>query len=285
MDRTLLIAGSVTLDSFGEHTDLIGGHGAYAAIAAAGCVPTQLWARIGSDFGPQRRDLLDKRRIDTAGLIEHGSCNRWDGKNLAENGPILPEETPCDPAKLGGTLATGLPRHEMKRALDAFRALPGHDKRLSFVAPSRNASRDELFELASRADVFIAKKSVILKTLKISDPVQASAQFIEAGATVVILTCGAAGGLLRYKNKCATIPTLPSEEVDVSGAGSTFAGTLAGCVLEHGKIDFRGLKRSCAIAASIASLAVKAYGPKRVISLKRPEYQETFNRMRRNNKY
>ncbi len=69
----LLVVGSIALDSVetphGVVHDALGGSATYFSYAASYFTPVRLVGVVGEDFPPAHREMLQKRGIDTEGLI------------------------------------------------------------------------------------------------------------------------------------------------------------------------------------------------------------------------
>lgn len=282
---TLLLAGPVVLDVLDHGSPLLSGDGALAAMAAAALVPTQLWARAGTDLPQAAWEVLRRRRVDSSGLITDGLCHRRELATAAlqRHGSDLPDEEPGDPEELACCAAVGLQSGELRRALDCFRALPRADHRLHCIGLI--GDDPHLVEAcAGRADLLVLSARQACAGTGSADPLVAAGRLIGAGCTAVALTAGPFGGLLRYKNKCTTWPADPITPKDDHGALAVFTGCLVGALCEHGQIDWRVLKRACWTASAVAAASLREYGPRRLLQYDRSGYQELFNRLRRNGK-
>ncbi|MFW5845593.1 MAG: hypothetical protein ACOCXJ_05140 [Planctomycetota bacterium] len=279
----LLIAGPAGLDDCDNGQRLIAGAGASAAIAAAPFAPTQLWARVGPDYPEQCRQLLDERRIDHSGLIAEGaatSSRQLRDGTVQHQGPDLPQAEPHDPALLGGCAVIGLPAQEAERAVRVLQALPGERWLLAAVAAAA-CQREHLLRMAAASDVLIAPTDAAGAALGSDDALATAKILQEAGARCIALSAGPLGGLLLYKQKACTWPADPTTPKPGAAPGAVFAGALAGFLCEHGKIDFRGLKRGLQLASAITGASLGGIGSKRLLNLDRGAYQELFNRLRR----
>lgn len=283
----LLVAGPLVLDDLPQGTEIIGGGGAYAAIAAAPIAPVQLWARAGADLGSQRRGILAEHRIDLAGLGLEGASPRWSPAGFIAGGPLLPDATPTSAEDLGAVLLVHLPPDEQARALEAVRALPGSETRPLLIAP-RPASADaaSLRSASAAADVLVIPSATALRAFpEAVDALTAAELLRAAGAKCVALTNGVFGGLLLYQQKATTWPALPVATVDPTGTGAAFAGALAASCASHRVADFRTLKRGCAQASAVAGLCAAGVGPKKLLAADERVYLDRFNRLRRTAKF
>ena len=284
--EALLVAGPCHLDTLAGQQGLIGGAGAYAAIAAAALAPCQLWSRCGTDFPQACLQLLEKRRIDIAGCISDGPSNQFQDGKLELHGQVLPEESPTDASLLAATLSIDLPIKEAQRAWDDFSKLKGHQQRLHITAPSHQClDRDSLTAWAAHSDILIMHCAQAQSLMGIDEPLALAQAIQELGATTVILLSGNLGGLLTYKNMQSGFLAIPRIAKEPTGSLSSFAGVLAASICKHGKVDFRGLKRACATASAVAGTCQQGIGPKKLLDLGREDYVQLYNKLRRSSKF
>jgi sugar/nucleoside kinase (ribokinase family) len=276
---SLLIAGPLALDDLPQGKGLLGGAGGYSAMAGAPLANTQLWSRGGSGITPQVRGILERRGIDLAGVSWDGETHQ--GQRLI--GPVLSEVEPTDAGDLGAVLLIGIPPDEWRRATRAVRALPGGDSRTVVSAPRPDDLDDQRFrsEVCADADVLILPSTRAMAMTATEDVFAAGRALGALGAKCVVLTAGPLGGLIVYRQKATTYPSLPIETVDGTGVGASFAGALAAWLTGAGKDDFRAIKRGCAVASGVAGICAQGIGPKKLLAADRKEYLERFNRLRR----
>src|SRR5436190_24259818 len=82
---SLLVVGSIGLDTVKtpveEHTDLLGGSAAYAAVGASFFTPVNLVGIVGSDFPETEFEFWKSRNIDASGVRRvTGKTFRWSGE-------------------------------------------------------------------------------------------------------------------------------------------------------------------------------------------------------------
>ena len=284
---TLLIAGPLALDDHPQQAGLLGGVGAYAAIAATPLAPTQLWCRAGTDLPPQVKGLLETRHIDLSGVDWVGPTPRGTATGFISGGSVLPVIEPTSADNLGGVLLIGLPPEETRRALRVVGKLPGAETRPLIVSPRPGDLADATFrkELMAVTEVLVLTAAKAKELSKTTDPL-AAAQFFQAdGAKVVVLTAGQFGGLIAYRAKTTTYPAIPVEVVDRAGVSAAFPGALAAWIAGSGRCDFATVKRGCAMASAVGSICAQGIGPKKLLSADRAQYMDRFNRLRRDQKY
>lgn len=283
MPDALLVAGPVGLSADPDQPQLLAGAGFLAAATAAALSPVQLWARAGSDFGHQQREALTRRRVDAAGVGDEGPTPRLPG---AIQGSALPEVEPVDASQLGAVLLIDLAEADLERALGAVASLPDAGSRPVLIAPPADASGEHLRRCAGAAAVLIAGAGQVAAALGEPDPVTCGRHLVDAGATTVLLTHGAFGGLSCYKQKIVSWPSLPRAETGEPGAArAVFAGVIGAEVAHLGRVDYKNLKRWLAMASAVASEGARRASPKHLMGMSRGDCQDLFLRLRRNAKY
>jgi sugar/nucleoside kinase (ribokinase family) len=284
----LLVAGPLALDDLPGGNGMIGGAGAYAAMAAAPLATTQLWARAGADLTPTLLGILERRKIDLAGVGHEGVTPRFRNGVFESFGSCLPEVTPINASNVGAIAVVGLPPADGRRALAVAASLSGAGERILLIAPRPDHCETDpayLKECASAATILIIPLQAALSLTAKSNPLAAAKSLQDHGAKAVVLTAGMLGGLLVYKNIQTTYPAIPVEMVEPTGVGATFVGVLAGWCADEGKSDYNSLKRGVAIASAIAGMCGLGVGPKKLLGCGHREYFERFNTLRRVEKY
>jgi hypothetical protein len=82
---SVLVVGSIAIDTVKtpveEHSELLGGSAAYAALAASFFSPVRLVGVVGDDFPNSEFDFWQARKIDTQGVQRaNGKTFRWSGE-------------------------------------------------------------------------------------------------------------------------------------------------------------------------------------------------------------
>lgn len=262
---TLLIAGPSRLEDHGGRQGLLGGAGIYAALAAAPLLLTQLWSQGGPEFNERLLGYLHARRVDLAGFVTEPGTS------------LLPAAEPVSAEGLGAVLAACLPIAELERCHRVTQGLGG--PLLLVLAPSE-AGRSELLAAAAHADLLIAGCAQATTALG-GDPMRSAQTLQEAGARTVALCAGPLGGLLAYKQKACTWPSMPVPDEPHPGRRAIFAGVLAGQLARHGHLDFRHLKRFAATAGAVAAAYARGPGPLKLMDAGAEDYHGAWLRLRR----
>ncbi|TVR12578.1 MAG: hypothetical protein EA401_08750 [Planctomycetota bacterium] len=285
--HTCLIAGPLILDQLGDQPDILGGGGFYAAAAAAPFALSQLWTRAGDLDGSLRR-VITARHIDEAGIAYEGTPYRHHpDQGLQGHGPFLAAGEPVSTEDLACALLIHLPFDEWQRARAACAQLHNQVAHTLISAPHPQdiiAEPSYLATCCQESGAIILPAHCAMRATSCADPLSAARVLQDMGAKIVCLSAGVLGGLACYQQKITTWHSLPTTVKDATGIGASFAGALCGSIAEHGKCDWRTLKRALAQASAVASLCASGIGPKKLLSCNRSDYTERFTKLRRNAK-
>ncbi len=294
----LVVVGSVALDSVETPTatreNVLGGSAVHFSYAASFFTEVRLVGVVGEDWPAAHTELLQSRKIDTAGLqvIDGGKTFRWRGKyqpnmndrdtlevhlNVFEHfDPALPE--PFKQSRFV-FLANGSPVVQMK-VLDQVR-----EPRL-VVADTMdlwiNIQHDELKQLLRRVDGLMLNDSEAQLLADDENLVRAGHKVREMGPKFVILKKGEHGAMFFSEHETFVMPAFPTERVvDPTGAGDSFAGGMMGYLAEQDDFDPPTLKKAMAYGTVTASYNVEDFSLDRLKELKRPDLDERLKQYQR----
>jgi sugar/nucleoside kinase (ribokinase family) len=295
----LLVVGSIAFDSVetphGVVKDALGGSAVFFSYAASYFTPVRLVGVVGEDFPHAHRELLEARKVDTAGLrVEKGGKTfRWRGKyagdmNTAETLEthlnVLGTFNPDLPAKFTETpyifLANGSPA--MQR-----RVLGQAKKRQLAVADTMNfwieTQRDELYALLREVDGLVLNDGEARMLTDEFNLVRAGWKVLDLGPRFVIIKKGEHGALFLSAAESFVMPAYPvADVVDPTGAGDCFAGGFMGYLASAGKSDPATLKTAMAYGTVVASFDVEDFSLRRFQRTDRTEIDrrlETYRAM------
>ena len=146
--------------------------------------------------------------------------------------------------------------------------------------PGPATPADNWAAAAASAWLLIAPLHAAQEVAGEQQPVRVLRALKAMGSTAVALTAGPLGGLIAYKDKISTWPTVPNDHHhDASTA--IFAGVIAGMIGGSGKHDFRTLKRAVVTASAVTARALVGPGTLQLMKMQRSDYEQTFTRLRR----
>jgi len=293
MTNSLLVVGSIALDTlrtpFGEVADELGGSATYFSTAASFFAPVRLVGVVGDDFPPAFRQVLESRRIDTAGLqvVAGGKTFRWRGSYEGAMNEAVTEEVQLN---VFGDFRPTIPA--------AWR-----DSQLVFLANGSPVTQGSVLDQVSRPDLVVAdtmnlwietqREALLALLLRVDglvlndgearmlagevNLILAARRILARGPKFVVIKKGEHGSLLVARRdpagdslagSIAPLPAYPTTAVrDPTGAGDSFAGGMMGCLTRQGQYDFPHLVRAMAYGTVLASFAIEDFGLRRVGAL------------------
>jgi cytidine kinase len=262
----LLVAGSIAFDSLmgGRVTEELGGSALYFALAACRRVDVLVFAPVGRDGEAMVREVLDRPRLDLAGLtVVDAPTYRWfadahAGRNvdLGSQDSIYDRWSPHVPAGYRGWAFVGSMRPD--RQLDAARQLAGcgllaADAMRSYVAAAPEAAGSVLL----LADWYFCNDEEFGALGDGGDDPQAFRE--RWGLAGLVLKHGPGGTTAYTRDGAVHVPAGPGPAVDTTGAGDALAGGMLASWLLHGG-DPAHLREALEAGVESASIAIADIG-------------------------
>ena len=296
--REMLVVGSVGLDSvrtpYGEVEDALGGSASYFSFSASHFAPVRVVAVVGEDFPERHRALFTERGIDLSGLeTAAGETFRWRGEYRLELGHAHTLETKLN------VFSTFHPRLDDGHRACPFVFLANIDPELQLevldqmrdpelvVSDTMNywiaRQPDRVLDVLRRVDVALLNEEEARALSGETQLTRAADRLLELGARSVLVKKGEHGALFRSPDELFVMPAYPVEGLtDPTGAGDSFAGGFLGWLARCGRVDGPALRQAMACGAAMASLAIEAFSPERLVSAEPEEIAErvaTIHRM------
>jgi sugar/nucleoside kinase (ribokinase family) len=286
----ILVVGSVALDSvrtpFGEVVEALGGSASYFAFAASHFARVGIVAVVGEDFPDEHRRLLESRGVDLSGLVTApGRTFRWRGEYSVELGHAHTLETQLN------VFSSFHPRLDDRHRAAPYLFLANIDPDLQLEV--RRQMRSPRLTVSDTMNYWIARKpDRVLEVLREVDVallneeearalagetqlVRAADRLLEQGAKAVIVKKGEHGALLRSREERFITPAYPVEALhDPTGAGDSFAGGFLGWLARRGEAGGQAMRQALACGATMASLAIEDFSPRRLVATDPVELEE-----------
>lgn len=277
----ILVVGSVALDTirtpYGEAADALGGSASYFSFSASHYAPVSVVAVVGDDFPAEHRARFESRLVDLSGLqTAAGRTFRWRGEYMAELGHAHTLETQLNvfadfSPKLDGAhrkapfvfLANIDPDLQL-HVLDQM-----HKPRMS-LSDTMNywiaRKPDRVLEVLRRVDVALLNEEEAKALAGETHLTTAAERLLEAGANAVIIKKGEHGAMYQSREERFITPAFPVRALtDPTGAGDSFAGGFIGMLARTHRTDGEALRQAMACGTAMASLAIEAFSPERLI--------------------
>jgi len=291
----LLVTGTIGIDTVYTPTakaeEVSGGSCAYFAAAAAfHHKPIRIVGAVGGDWPEDHAKLLES--ID--GLCLDGLERRSESKTFAWGGRyfdnmnqretlftelgVLDEAPPEVPASYSDSRIIFLANSHPSVQLDLLKQFPNRELAVADTMDLWiNIARDELLTLLKEIDGFILNDAEAKQLTDQNDPVTAAKELIELGPQFVIVKKGEHGSVLVHPDGTFVLPAFPlepSEVVDPTGAGDSFAGGFLGHLASCDTCDFNSMKEAMAWGTITASFTLQSFGLEGIVSTSNEQLQE-----------
>lgn len=289
----LLVVGSIALDAVETpaetRVDQLGGSAVYFSFAASYFTQVRMVGVVGEDWPRQHTELLQTRRIDTAGLqtIPGGKTFRWRGRylpnmndretlevhlNVLEHfNPVLPEAHRQAKFVFLGNASPLLQLRVLEQTAAA--KLVVADTMDLWI----NIQSDELRALLKRLGGLVLNDSEARLLADDDNLVRAGKKVLAMGPKFVVIKKGEHGAMFFSDGETYVMPAFPTADVvDPTGAGDSFAGGMMGYLAEQDSFDAKTLKAALAYGTLVASYTVEDFS---LESLKRIDRQRLDARL------
>lgn len=279
--QRILVVGSVALDSirtpYGEVSEALGGSASYFSCSASHFAPVSVVAVVGTDFPEEHRGTFRSRGIDLDGLeAAEGRTFRWRGEYMAELGHAYTLETQLN------VFADFHPKltDAHRRTPYVFLANIDPDLQLEVLAQMRKPrlvlsdtmnywiarKPDRVLEVLRRVDVALLNEEEARALAGETHLSRAAERLLEQGAHAVIIKKGEHGALYHSREERFLTPAYPVVALhDPTGAGDSFAGGFVGLLARLDRADGVALRQAMACGTAMASLAIEAFSPRRLV--------------------
>ncbi|MEM1054528.1 MAG: PfkB family carbohydrate kinase [Bacteroidota bacterium] len=291
---SVLVVGTVAFDTietpFGRAERVLGGSATYASLAARLLAPhVRLSAVVGGDFPEAHVEALRQRGIDTDGLARDpdGETFFWAGRyhhdlnhrdTLATHLNVLATFEPDLPESYRDTRILCLGNLDPAVQMSVLDQVSGPDGTgpTLVVMDTMNYwienTPGPLGEILERVDVLVINDAEAREMAETPNLVRAAREIRRRGPQTLVIKKGEHGALLFTGDlETPTIfaaPAYPLEDVtDPTGAGDVFMGGFAGHLARVGEITDAAFREAVIVGSAMASHAVEAFGPERMLSL------------------
>lgn len=286
---SIIVVGSTAFDDIetpkGKKTRVVGGSCIYFSLAASFLAKPKIVSVVGNDFSKQFFSKLNKKNIETSGLIvKNGKTFSWGGKyksvsedpetkftnlNVFENfDPFIPKSYYLANKII---FLANIDPDLQNKVLDTVdsKKFIGMDT-MNFWILSKRKSLDKAFNRIDLLTInelelgLITKKNSLDKSLKYI--------FDKYSLKYLIVKKGSAGSLLATKNELFWIPCYPfADMVDPTGAGDSFAGGLFSYLAKSNSITKKNIIKGMIYGSSIASFTIESFGTDKLFKLSKKE--------------
>ena len=291
---SLLVVGSIALDSVETPTakrdDVLGGSAVYFSYAVSYFTPVSLVGVVGGDWPPSHTELLQNRKVDTAGLqvVDDDKTFRWKGKYLPNMNDretlevhlnVFGDFDPNVPDAFQSSkyvfLANGSPKVQMKVLSQVSRPkLTVADTMDLWI----REEHDELLELLTKIDGLVLNDSEAKLLTNEENVVVAGRKILKMGPKFVVVKKGEHGAIYLSADHTYVLPAFPTAHViDPTGAGDSFAGGMMGYLASNGDLSPKSMKTSIAYGILVGSFNVEDFSLDRMQRIEREDIEQRLN--------
>ncbi|MFY9484528.1 MAG: PfkB family carbohydrate kinase [Patescibacteria group bacterium] len=327
----MVVLGSIGIDTietpYGKVVGGLGGSAVYAALAALSvsrrAAKVALTSVVGDDFPDKHRKFLQSQGIALDGLVTVDTPTfRWHGRYQFDMGVAETVKTDLGSLAYGKEVITGYqmlldsPTPGVDKGVTSgykpsFLLLANFDPEVQLqiiqASPQPLApfvildtmnfwikNKNEALRAAiQHVDALVLNENEAREFFGTPNLVKAGHGALELGPEYVIIKKGEHGSMLFSEHGFFAVPGYPLlSPVDPTGAGDSFAGSLAGVLAREGfhgtglkfkGVTFNHMRKAVVYATAVSSFTVEGMGVSRLAALKPVEIKErveVFQKMR-----
>ncbi len=289
---SILVVGSIALDTvetpFGKVKDAVGGSAIYFSLAASYFTKVNVVGVVGSDFPESALKLLDKKGIDTRGIVvEKGKTFRWKGRydfdlntahTLETHLNVFANFKPRIPPDYTSSEYVFLGNIHPELQLDVLKSV-NSPKLIACDTMNYWIEREnrKLRKVLRNIDMVIINEAEARELAEEPNTIRAAKKILTMGPRYIIIKRGEYGAMLFSGKNIFVLPAFPLEHLfDPTGAGDSFAGGFLGYLASCGEIEEETMRQAIVMGSVIASFNVEDFSIKK---LSRLRYQEIDKRL------
>ena len=286
-----VIIGTVALDNietpFGKVENALGGSATYASIAASFFSKPGILSIIGKDFPNEHIKFLNKRGIDTKGVILGDKTFRWQGLyefDMNEAKTLRTELNSLESYKVE------VPEH-YKDAKYLFLANIDPELQLDVINEINKPElivmdtmnfwiehkKKKLLETIKKSDILVLNDSEARQIFNTPNLVKAANEALKLDSKAVIIKKGEHGALLFTDKKHFNAPGYPLENIkDPTGCGDTFGGAFTGYLAKTRNLDEKNLRKAIIYGSILASYNAEGFGTEKFHTIKHEDIKKRY---------
>lgn len=264
----------------------LGGSAYFSAIGASLFTPVQLVASAGNDFTEEDRKAFSGKPINLDGI----QCDKdyptftWHGRytegfvrrftdGLENNAlryfePKISDEASNCPL----ALICNFDPDVQTKAVNALN--PGTFFLLDTIDKWIKEKPDALMELVLKCGLLLVNDQEAAKLTGFENIEEAGKKLLDKGVDAVIIKLGEAGShLFHPEGNCKVGICKPTQTIDPTGAGDTYAGALLGYLTATGNTSFNSIREAMHWGAAAASFTIESFSAERLASVSLTEVE------------
>ncbi len=248
----LVVAGKLAIDELSiqgtPHPPVLGGSAAHVALAASTMeCRVSVVSAIGDDFPPKFKQILEDKGVDLSGVIHRKGRNSHFWADFAQDGTMtnyrmhfgvgnqLSFQHFSKLAKNARVVHLGILPPYLQRAL--IRRIHKKDQLLSMSTIFHQAQtlRDKIIPQLSYLDILFLNTKEATFLSGVSNETEAITR-LGKRVPIVVVTQGSKGCMVYHHGKIHHVPSYHVDEIEVTGAGDSFAGAFLASYINNNDI-------------------------------------------------
>ncbi|MFH1416543.1 MAG: PfkB family carbohydrate kinase [Elusimicrobiota bacterium] len=299
----VLVVGSVALDDietpFGSRDASLGGSAVFFSWACSLFSEVSMVGVVGDDFPAEYTDDMNRRGIDTNGLVvKEGKTFHWKGRydfdcNIAHTiqtdlnvfGDFSPELLGYQKDIPYLFLANIDPVIQLRVAKEMKNPSVIATDTMNYWIESK---RDDLMKVLEITDFLLVNDAEARQLAEEANLVTAAKKILTWGPKTIIVKQGEYGVTMFYSSGGApkietfSAPSIPLETVtDPTGAGDSFAGGFIGYLAMNGSISDETIRRAVVMGSVVASFTVEGFSIDVLRKAQKEEIHKRFSKLRK----
>jgi ribokinase len=296
--NNLLVVGTVALDDietpFGKVDSVLGGAGAYAALAASYFADPALVSIIGRDMPKKELARLSKRKISLDGLEYGEKSFHWSGYYEFDMNAAKTRKTELN------VLAEFNPKLSPQQKKSRFLLLANCDPSVQlqvikqmdgkpFIAVDTmnywiETKKEELLKVIRKANLVVMNEGEARLLFGTPNLIKAGRELLALGPKYAIIKKGEHGALLFSEHNYFSAAGYPLESLkDPTGAGDSFLGGLMGYLVKQldsqtakQSVSEEQMRKAVVYGSVIASFCAEEFGTGYIDSIKISDIHERY---------
>jgi sugar/nucleoside kinase (ribokinase family) len=286
-----IIIGSIAFDSietpFGKVENALGGSATYASLGAAFFSKPGVMSIVGKDFPSSNMEFLNKKGIDTEGIVIGDKTFRWEGYYEFDMNDAKTLRTELNALE---TYRVKVPEH-YKDARYLFLANIDPELQLDVIRNVKNPKlivmdtmnfwiehkREELLKTIDKADILVLNDGEARQLFKTTNLVRAANSALKLNTKAVIIKKGEHGALLFTEGRHFNAPGYPLEDIkDPTGCGDVFGGALTGYLAKTDDAEEKNLRKAIIYGSILASYNGEDFGTSRLRQIREEDIKKRY---------
>lgn len=287
---SILVIGSIALDTvetpFGRVKETVGGSAIYFSLAASYFVNVNVVGVVGNDFPKSIFKLLNKRGIDTRGIVmKTGKTFRWKGRydfdlntahTLETHLNVFSDFKPKIPVDYSSSEYVFLGNIHPELQLSVLKSVNSPKliacDTMNYWIEKENS---KLKKVLRNIDMIIINEAEARELAGEPNTIRAVKKILTMGPKYIIIKRGEYGAMFFSRKSIFVLPAFPLERLfDPTGAGDSFAGGFLGYIAKCMDTSEDTMRQAIVAGSVIASFNVEDFGIKRLCGLNYKEISE-----------